>query len=1008
MASKVDKCPVDPEATRALAALRDLPGASVAVFDTDLRYLLVSGPAAGVPGVEDEELEGRLIADVQPDWWWKSWEALAVAALRGETNSVDLLAADGRSYRLSVGPWRSAAGVGGGVAVFTDVTDRTRALTLAEGLLESAPDATVVVDQSGFIVRVNGHAEELFGYDRGELLAQRIEMLMPAKARAGHVAERSRYSVDPHRRQMGPELQLFARHKNGTEFPVEVSLSPLETEEGLVISSAIRDVTDRKRLERLAGHLASVVQASADAIIGKTVEGIIVSWNPGAENLYGYTPAEAIGQSIAILIPPGHDDELPMLLARLKDGERLQQLETVRRRKDGTIIDVSLTLSPILDAEGRVVGASTIARDISEKKRAELALAEARADIDRFFALSPQLMAVGNVERRLTRVSSAWESILGYKPQEVVGRLITDFIHPDDIEGTLAITGERAAGRPARSYENRYRCKDGSYRWIMWNASTLDGGITLGTGTDVTDRKRLEQALEEARERELADSHAQYRQILDTTPDGIWRLDREGRTDYVNQRMAAMLDYPAEEMIGRSFRDFMEPKWSKFAEDQMTHVRDDGKPAVSEVCLTRKDGQSCWARVSHTALHDSGGAVVGALAIMSDITEAKSQQRELRSTEHVLAGLTSSITEGIFALDRDGQLKFVNPAAERLLGWTAEELAVRFANAKATGERDRGQTLPDGYQRLMSPLSTGEAVRVEDDTFIGKDDREVPVAYSSSPIIVEGQLDGLVVVFTDITGPKTEEKRRRQELEAAAWVGRIQDALDEDRFALYQQPIIDVASREIVGHELLIRMVSRDGEIIAPGRFLPTAEQYGLITDIDLWVTQQACRIAATGREVNFNISGKSLGSKDLLAALSDELTKNCADPALLVCEITETALAADEAVAERFVKELIDLGCGVSLDDFGMGYGGFSYLKHFAFTELKIDMEFGRDLLANAQNQHVVKAIANLAQGFGRKTIAEGIEDINALDLLQQYGVNYAQGYAIGKPEAIDTEPLR
>jgi EAL domain-containing protein (putative c-di-GMP-specific phosphodiesterase class I) len=306
----------------------------------------------------------------------------------------------------------------------------------------------------------------------------------------------------------------------------------------------------------------------------------------------------------------------------------------------------------------------------------------------------------------------------------------------------------------------------------------------------------------------------------------------------------------------------------------------------------------------------------------------------------------------------------------------------------------------------MSPLSTGEAVRVEDDTMIGKDDRVLPVAYSSAPIMIDGQIEGLVIVFTDITARKAEEERRRQEHEAAAWVGRIQDALDEDRFVLYTQPIIDVHSREIVRHELLIRMTSLDEGIIAPGRFLPTAEKYGLIAQIDLWVIRQACRIAAEGRKVNFNISGKSLGSRDLIAALAEELNNTGADPALLMCEITETALAADEALAGAFVRELVDLGCKVALDDFGMGYGGFSYLKRFSFNELKIDMEFGRDLIGNPENQHVVKAIVNLAQGFGRTTIAEGIEDTAALDLLQEYGVDYAQGYAIGKPAPIETTP--
>jgi PAS domain S-box-containing protein len=765
MASEVDRHSVDPEVARALAALRSLPGASVAVFDAHLRYLLVSGSAAGVAGVDDAELEGRLITDVQPREWWTGWEPLARAALRGEANSVDLLAADGRSYRVSVGPWRSAEGdVAGGVAVFSDVTDRTRALTLAEGLLESAPDATVVVDPNGFIVRVNGHAEKLFGYDRSELLAQRIEMLIPEKARRGHVAKRSRYSQDPHPREIGAARGLLARRRDGTEFPVDVSLSPLETEDGRVISSAIRDITERKRLE---------------------------------------------------------------------------------------------------------------------------------------------------------------------------------------------------------------------------------------------------QDLHDARERELADSNARYRQIVETTPDGIWRLDSEGRADYINPRMAEMLGYAPEEMIGRSYADFVAPEWSKFAADRMTRVRENSRPDVTEICLTRKDGQPCWARASHITLRDAGGAAVGVLGIMSDITDAKSQQRELRSTECFLAGLIESIGDGILAFDREGEFKFANHAAEQLLGGTADELAARFAHAKA-GTVESGAPRQELYGRMLSPLTTGTPLRAKEDSFVLTDGRELPVSYSAAPIVIDGQIDGLVVTFSDITARKAQEERRRQELEAAAWVGRILDALDEDRFVLYQQPIIDVVSREIIRYELLIRMVSRDGEIIAPGRFLPTAEQYGLITDIDLWVTQQACRIAATGRKVNFNISGKSLGSRVLIAALTDELNETGADPALLVCEITETAIAVDEALAEAFVTELIGLGCEVGLDDFGMGYGGLSYLKHFAFTELKIDMEFGRDLVRNQQNQHVVKAIASLAQGFGRKTVAEGIEDVAALDLLQEYGVDYAQGYAIGQPAPIDTPPPR
>ena len=301
---------------------------------------------------------------------------------------------------------------------------------------------------------------------------------------------------------------------------------------------------------------------------------------------------------------------------------------------------------------------------------------------------------------------------------------------------------------------------------------TEEGLLVSSAIRDITERKRLEQDLDDARGRELADSNARYRQIVETTPDGIWRLDSEGRTDYVNPRMAEMLGYAPDEIIGRGYTDFMEPEWSKFAADQMMRALEQGTPDVTEIRLTRKDGLPCWARVSHTALRDTDGAAAGALGIMSDITEAKSQQHELRSTEYFLAGLIESIGDGILAFDREGAFKFANHSAEQLLGGTAHELAVRFADAKS-GTIESGEPLQQLYGRMLSPLTTGTPVRAQEDLFVLTDGRELPVSYSAAPILVDGQIDGLVITFSDITARKAEEDRRRQELEATAWVGRI-------------------------------------------------------------------------------------------------------------------------------------------------------------------------------------------------------------------------------------------
>ena len=230
-------------------------------------------------------------------------------------------------------------------------------------------------------------------------------------------------------------------------------------------------------------------------------------------------------------------------------------------------------------------------------------------------------------------------------------------------------------------------------------------------------------------------------------------------------------------------------------------------------------------------------------------------------------------------------------------------------------------------------------------------------------------------------------------------MGRIRDALDQDRFVLYAQPILDLTTNLVVQHELLLRMVSPEGEIILPDRFLPTAEEFGLVSEIDRWVVDETARLAAQGYPVEFNLSAKSVVDPDMLTIVRTALETHGARPEIVVCEITETALLRDTAAAEAFVHGLNEMGCKVALDDFGAGYGGFAYLKRLPVSFLKIDRQFVCDLAQEASSRHVVSAVVSLAKAFSMQTVAEGAEDDATLEVLKQLGVDLVQGFVIARP---------
>src|ERR1700674_5543569 len=361
-----------------------------------------------------------------------------------------------------------------------------------QALLEAAPDAIIVVTRSGKIALVNAQAEKLFGYHRRELIDQPAEILISQQFRLKHRDQHSRFLAAVPERPTVAGLELFGLRKDGSEFPAEIRLSPIDTRQGILICSAIRDISGRRRTEEDLRRLASIVECSDDAIIGKTLEGIITSWNGGAERMYGYSATEAIGKPVSMLVPRNHPDEIPEILERLKRNEIVDHFETLRVRKDGKEFNIEITASPIRDAMERVVGASTIGRDISERKRRE-------NDLSRLATLvesSNDAIIGKTLDGIITDWNMGAQRIYGYSRAEIIGKSIQTLFSPENYAEIAEMMERIKSGESVEKSDTIRVRQDGKKIHVALTLSPIkdSDGHVIGVSTvarDITESKQL-------------------------------------------------------------------------------------------------------------------------------------------------------------------------------------------------------------------------------------------------------------------------------------------------------------------------------------------------------------------------------------------------------------------------------------------------------------------------------------------------------------------------------------
>ncbi len=557
----------------------------------------------------------------------------------------------------------------------------------------------------------------------------------------------------------------------------------------------------------------------------------------------------------------------------------------------------------------------------------------------------------------------------------------------------------------------------------------------------------------------LATAEERFRTAFSEAPIGIALISPDGRHLQVNRALQRITGYQEQELLDLPAARLTHPD-DRRADELAVAFMLSGQLRVYDVekRLVKADGEIAWVAVHTTLVREQRGGAAYFLTQVEDITARHRYEQRLqhmadhdpltgllnrRAFERALSEHLQLRHEGsdgaVLVLDLD-DFKHVNDTLGHSAG---DDLIVRVAQALVGRLRSEDVIARLGGDEFAILLRSGQRAQIEHVAGLlletvreqraarghGGPERPMTASIGIAPLGGQsaiGAEEALTAADLAMYDAKESGRDRHETYGGQSgaahgseqmppakarietrleWVERIRAALDEDRLVLHAQPVVHAASGARTQHELLIRMLGQDDSLIEPGRFLPIAERYGLIREIDRWVIGRASAMLgqqrAEGRTpvVEINLSGQSLSDPDLAEYVGQALSDAQVDPRQLVFEVTETAAIGNMAAAQGCAERLGKLGCRFALDDFGAGFGSFYYLKHLPFDFIKIDGEFVRSCTVNHTDRLVVKAVVELAKGMGKLTIAEFVGDQETLCVLRELGVDYLQGFHLGKP---------
>jgi diguanylate cyclase (GGDEF)-like protein/PAS domain S-box-containing protein len=596
---------------------------------------------------------------------------------------------------------------------------------------------------------------------------------------------------------------------------------------------------------------------------------------------------------------------------------------------------------------------------------------------------------IADAELRIVHAAGAAFARHGHSPRDWPGRPLVEIL-PAGSRAELEPLYRAALGGEPQSFEYRSADETSEYWVQIAPIRGEDGAVTsvIAVIEDITGRLAMIE--------DLSRSEGRLRESERLVGVGSWEWFPETGALGWSPGFGRVLGLEAgAELDGPGFWSLVEREDRHILTEAIEVCARTGVGG-GEFRVRRADGAVRLIATQAEAVQPHDGQPGHQRGAITDVTDARAAERERLHAVALFRQAFDASPIGMTMNDpHGGAFIEVNDAMCRLMQRSRPELLTLNADSL---------THPDDLvasKELQRKLDDQTATSSEfEKRYLRPDGSIVWVdGHVTSVRDADGTHEAFFCQFIDITERKEREARFETQVNDALWLGRIRDALDRDRLVLYSQPIVDLFTGETVQQELLIRMLADDGSIIAPSMFLPIAERYGLISEIDRWVIREAVQLAARGEPVEFNLSGASIGDPDILRELSSAIMRTGADPSLLVVEVTETAMMHQLEAGRRFAERVAGLGCRLALDDFGTGYASLTYLKQIPAEHLKIDMEFVRDLAGANSDERLVRGIIGIAKEFSQTTVAEGIEDHATLVRLRELGADFGQGFLFGEP---------